>query len=59
MKEISIYELEKDFDDIMNRVENGEKFLIRTPDSEGIILTNVKDESIQFAESQGIIKEYK
>ena len=59
MKEISIYELEKNFDDIMNRVENGEKFLIRTPDSEGIILTNVKDESIQFAESQWIIKEYK
>lgn len=57
MIEINLFELESQFDDIMNRVELGEKFLVRMPDNEAVILTNVKDESIEFAERHGIINQ--
>lgn len=55
MTELTIFEFEKQFDDIMNRVELGEKFLVKVSPTEGIVLTNVKDESIAFSEKQGVI----
>lgn len=59
MREITIFEWEEKFDEIMLDVENGEKYLIKTPDGNGIILTPTKDDSISIAESEGWISEYK
>lgn len=55
MKELTIFEFEEQFDDIIDRVELGEKFLVKVSPTEGIVLTNNKDESITFSESQGVI----
>jgi antitoxin (DNA-binding transcriptional repressor) of toxin-antitoxin stability system len=59
MKEITIFDLEKNFESIMEEVNSGEKYLVKTPDGEGIILTNNKDQSIETAETNGWIQEYK
>ena len=32
MKEVTVQEFEKNFDTYMDRIENGEEFLIRQPD---------------------------
>ena len=59
MIEITLFELEKDYDSIMEKVEQGQKYLVRTPDGNGVILTPCKDESIQKAEENGWIEEFK
>lgn len=59
MKEITIFDFENNFDKIMEDVESGEKYIVKTPDGAGIILTNVKDNSIEMAEHHGWIEEYK
>ena len=37
MVELSVVEFEKDFDAYMDRIEAGEKFLIRQPDGKAVI----------------------
>lgn len=59
MIEISLFDLEEDFDNIMVQVELGQKYLVRTPDGNGIILTPCKDDSIVKAEENGWIEEFK
>ena len=37
MTEVTIAEFEKDFDTYMDRIEAGEKFLIRQPDGKAVV----------------------
>ena len=37
MKEVTVQEFEKNFDTYMDRIENGEEFLIRQPDGRGVV----------------------
>ena len=37
MIEVTVEDFEKDFDDYMDRIENGEEFLIRTPDGKAVV----------------------
>lgn len=59
MQEITLDEFEKNFDEIMTKVEMGSKFLLRTGKDEGIILTYGVDESIQAGVKSGNIQKYK
>lgn len=59
MREINLKELEENFDEIMEQIINGEKFLLRTEKNEGIILTPQVDQSIQYGINSGVIQEYK
>lgn len=57
MKEISLFDLEENFDEIMNQVyEFDEKYLIRTPDGAGVILTASQNDAIVDLEEKGKIK---
>lgn len=38
MEEITVEQLENNFDEYFNRVENGEKFLIKTNDKDLVLL---------------------
>jgi hypothetical protein len=58
MKEISLFDLEENFDEIMNQVyEHNEKYLIRTPDGAGVVLTSSKEGAIDELEEKGRINE--
>lgn len=46
MTEVTEEEFEKNFDDYMKRIEEGEEFLIRLPDGRGVAAVPV-DEEIQ------------
>ena len=37
MKEITVEEFEKNFDTYMDRIENGEEFLVRQPDGRAVV----------------------
>ena len=37
MKEVSVADFEKNFDTYMDRIENGEEFLIRQPDGRAVV----------------------
>jgi antitoxin (DNA-binding transcriptional repressor) of toxin-antitoxin stability system len=37
MKEVTVAEFEKNFDTYMDRIENGEEFLIRQPDGRAVV----------------------
>jgi len=51
MQELTIEELQEYFDDIFERVEKGESFLIRTPDNKDCVL-------IPFDEYEEYYKEF-
>lgn len=59
MQEITLEEFEENFNEILNKIEMGSKFLLRTGKDEGIILTYKVDESIQAGVNNGIIKKLK
>tara|TARA_B100002019_G_C21139688_1_gene532545 strand:+ start:712 stop:924 length:213 start_codon:yes stop_codon:yes gene_type:complete len=37
MVEVTVEEFEKNFDTYMDRIENGEEFIIRQPDGRGVV----------------------
>ena len=43
MKEISVADFEKDFDSYMDRIEAGEKFMIRQPDGRAVVAVPAKE----------------
>tara|TARA_B100002019_G_scaffold261994_1_gene249147 strand:- start:130 stop:333 length:204 start_codon:yes stop_codon:yes gene_type:complete len=43
MIEVSLEDFEKDFDSYMDRIEAGEKFMIRTPDGRGVAAVPAKE----------------
>ena len=43
MKEVSVADFEKDFDSYMDRIEAGEKFLIRQPDGKAVVAVPAKE----------------
>ena len=59
MKEIDLDYMEEHFDEVMDKVENGESFLLRTPDGAGIVILPEKNEVIQQMEGKGLIKKFK
>jgi hypothetical protein len=59
MREIDLDYMEEHFDEVMDKVENGESFLLRTPDGAGIIILPEKNEVIQQMEGKGLIKKFK
>ncbi len=42
MKELTVQEFEKNFDTYMDRIENGEEFLIRQPDGRAVVAMPAK-----------------
>jgi hypothetical protein len=58
MKEIDLDYMEAHFDEVMDKVENGESFLLRTPDGAGIVILPEKNLVIQEMEEKGLIKKY-
>ena len=43
MIEVSLEEFEKDFDSYMDRIEAGEKFMIRQPDGRAVVAVPAKE----------------
>jgi hypothetical protein len=43
MIEVSVVEFEKDFDKYMDRIEAGERFIIRQPDGRGVVAVPATD----------------
>ena len=43
MIEVSVADFEKDFDSYMDRIEAGEKFVIRQPDGRGVVAVPAKE----------------
>ena len=58
MKEINLAYMEEHFDEVMDKVENGESFLLRTPDGAGIVILPEKNLVIEEMEDKGLIKKY-
>lgn len=58
MKEIDLAYMEEHFDEVMDKVENGESFLLRTPDGAGVVILPEKNQVIEEMEKQGLIKKY-
>jgi hypothetical protein len=58
MIEINLQYLENNFETVMAEIEEGTKFVLKTPDGESIVLCLEKDEAIQFAEQQKMISPY-
>jgi hypothetical protein len=58
MIEINFQYLENNFETVMAEIEEGKKFVLKTPDGELIVLCSEKDESIKFAEQQQCISPY-
>lgn len=50
--------MEENFDDVMNQVEQGRSFLLRTPDGAGIVIQSQKNPVIQEMEDKGLIKKF-
>jgi len=44
MEQITLEQLEKNFDEILDRAEKGESFYIMTPDKKDVVLVPYKDE---------------
>lgn len=59
MKEINLEYMEEHFDEVMNNVELGEGYLLRTPDGAGIMIVPTKNRVIKEMEHQGLIKKFK
>lgn len=58
MKEIDLDYMEEHFDEVMNQVEKGKSFLLRTPDGAGVVILPEKNLVIQEMEEKGLIKKY-
>jgi hypothetical protein len=58
MKEIDLAYMEEHFDEVMDKVENGEGFLLRTPDGAGIVILSEKNQVIEEMENKGLIKKF-
>jgi hypothetical protein len=58
MKEITLFDYESRYDEIMEDVNNGQKYLVKVSPTEGIILTNQKDHSIEYSEKLGLIEKF-
>ena len=43
MKEVSVADFEKDFDSYMDKIEAGEKFIIRQPDGRAVVAVPAKE----------------
>ena len=43
MKEVSIEDFEKDFESYMDKIEAGEKFIIRQPDGRAVVAVPAKE----------------
>ena len=59
MKEINLAYMEEHFDEVMNNVELGKGYLLRTPDGAGIMILPKKNRVIKDMEQQGLIKKFK
>ena len=58
MKEIDLDYMEKHFDEVMDEVEKGNSFLLRTPDGAGVVILPEKNQVIQEMEEKGLIKKF-
>jgi hypothetical protein len=58
MEEIDLAYMEEHFDEVMDKVENGESFLLRTPDGAGIVILPEKNQVIQEMEEKGLIEKF-
>ena len=58
MKEIDLAYMEEHFDEVMDQVENGKSFLLRTPDGAGVVILPEKNLVIEEMEEKGLIKKY-
>lgn len=58
MLEIDLQYLEEHFDQVMDQVEKGQGFLLRTPDGAGIVIQSQKNPVIQEMEDKGLIKKF-
>lgn len=58
MKEIDLAYMEEHFDEVMDEVEKGKSFLLRTPDGAGVVILPEKNLVIQEMEEKGLIKKY-
>lgn len=43
MTEITVEEFERDFDSYMDRIESGEKFIVRQPDGRAVVAVPIGD----------------
>jgi hypothetical protein len=59
MEEIDLAYMEEHFDEVMDGVENGKSFLLRTPDGAGVVILPEKNPVIQEMEKQNLIKKFK
>jgi len=63
MIEIDLQYLEEHFDEVMDQVEKGQGYLLRTLDGEGIVILPKKDEKVKNIfkkmENEGLIKKFK
>ena len=58
MEEIDLAYMEEHFDEVMDQVENGKSFLLRTPDGAGVVILPEKNLVIEEMEEKGLIKKY-
>jgi len=58
MREIDLAYMEEHFDEVMDEVENGKSFLLRTPDGAGVVILPEKNEVIEVMETKGLIEKY-